>query len=65
MWTKIKAAFWAVIVAFGAGLLFWLRMDAKRDEKRDAQAKDYEHAEKVLRVLLPVTALILSGRVAV
>ena len=42
-----KAAIWAVLSAIAAVFLAWLRMDARRDQRRDAQIKDYEHAEGI------------------
>ena len=49
LWRLIpsKAALWAALSALGVLLLAWLRMDAKRDQRRDAQLKDYEHAEDI------------------
>ena len=49
LWRLIpsKAALWAALSALGALLLAWLRIDAKRDQRRDAQLKDYEHAEDI------------------
>jgi hypothetical protein len=42
-----KAALYAFLAAFGAGVIAWLRLDAKRDQRRDAQIKDYENAEDI------------------
>ena len=49
LWRLIpsKAALWAALSALGVLLLAWLRIDAKRDARRDAQLKDYEHAEDI------------------
>lgn len=49
LWRLIpsKAALWAALSALGALLLAWLRIDAKRDQRRSAQLKDYEHAEDI------------------
>jgi len=42
-----KAAIWAALSAIAVVLLAWLRMDARRDQRRDAELKDYEHAEGI------------------
>ena len=42
-----KAQIWAVLSAIAAVFLAWLRMDARRDQRGDAQIKDYEHAEDI------------------
>jgi len=42
-----KAAIWAALSAIAAAFLAWLRMDARRDQRRDAELKDYEHAEDI------------------
>ena len=42
-----KAAIWAALSAVAALFLAWLRIDAKRDQQRDAQIKDYENAEDI------------------
>ncbi len=42
-----KAAIWAALSAIAAVFLAWLRMDARRDQRRDAELKDYEHAEDI------------------
>ena len=40
---KIWAALSTVVVLFAA----WLRFDARRDQRRDAENKDYKHAEDI------------------
>ena len=49
LWRLIpsKAALWAVLAALGAAFMAWLRMDARRDQRRNAQLKDYEHADDI------------------
>ena len=49
LWRLIpsKAALWAVLAALGAAFIAWLRIDARRDERRNAQLKDYEHADDI------------------
>lgn len=42
-----KAAIWAALSAAAALFLAWLRIDAKRDQRHDAQIKDYENAEDI------------------
>ena len=42
-----RAAMIAALSALGALLLAWLRMDARRDQRRDAQIKDYENAHEI------------------
>ena len=42
-----KAAIYALLAALGAALMGWLRHDARRDQRRDAQIKDFEHAEDI------------------
>ena len=49
LWRLIpsKAALWAALSALGVLLLTWLRLDAKRDQRRKSQLEDYEHAEDI------------------
>lgn len=42
-----KAAIYAALAALGAALMAWLRIDARRDQRRNAEIKDYEHAEDI------------------
>ena len=42
-----KAAIWAALCAIAALFLAWLRIDARRDARRDAEIKDYKHAEDI------------------
>ena len=42
-----KAKMWAVLSAVAVLFAAWLRFDARRDQRRDAQNKDYEHAEDI------------------
>lgn len=42
-----KAAIWAALSALAALFVAWLRIDARRDQRRDAEIKDYEHAEDI------------------
>lgn len=42
-----KAAIWAALSAVAAVFLAWLRIDARRDQRRDAEIKDYENAEDI------------------
>ncbi len=42
-----KAALYAGLAALGAVVMALIRMDAKRDERRNAQLKDHEHAEDI------------------
>ena len=42
-----KAKIWAALSAVAALFLAWLRYDARRDARRNAQIKDYEHAEDI------------------
>ena len=42
-----KAKMWTALSACAALFLTWLRFDARRDQRRDAENKDYEHAEDI------------------
>ncbi len=42
-----RAALWAGLAALGALFIALIRRDARRDERRDAKMKDYEHAEDI------------------
>lgn len=42
-----KAAIWAALSALAALFVAWLRIDARRDQRRGAEIKDYEHAEDI------------------
>ena len=42
-----KATMWAALSACAALFSAWLRFDARRDQRRDAQHKDYKHAEDI------------------
>ena len=42
-----KAKMWAALSAVAVLFSAWLRYDARRDQRRDAHIKDYEHAEDI------------------
>ena len=42
-----KTKLYAILAALFTGLLAWLRLDAKRDAKQDAQFEDHEHAQDI------------------
>ncbi len=42
-----RAALWAALAALGAVIMALIRRDARRDERRAAQLKDFEHAEDI------------------
>ena len=60
-----KAKIWAVLSAVAVLFLTWLRYDARRDQRRDAENKDYEHAEDIeergLNRLMALAALSEHG----
>ena len=49
LWRLIpsKTAIYALLTALGAALMAWHRRDARGDQRRDAQIKDFEHAEDI------------------
>ena len=42
-----KAAIYAFVAAVVAGLMAFLRFDAKRDQNQKNELEDYEHAENI------------------
>lgn len=42
-----KAWLYGAIAAIGAAVLAWVRMDAKRDARREDKLKDHEHADEI------------------
>ena len=44
---RVRAWLSAAVAAVVAGLLAWLRWDARRDEREEAKGADYERAEEI------------------
>ena len=42
-----RANIWAALPAVAVLFAAWLRFDARRDQRRDAENKDYKHAEDI------------------
>lgn len=42
-----KATMYAVAAGTFALLMAWLRLDARKDERRDARERDYENAKEI------------------
>ena len=51
LWRLIpsKAALWAALSALGVLLLAWLRMDAKRDARRDTEVRQSKDRLKAIQ----------------